>query len=539
VVLAAVLLAAPAVAAAAQPDAASSAARRPAVVVRRLVLLPRMEDVKVAGAPAAGPDIDAARVPDLAGAQSQAALRTLQGKTIDEPYLAQVKAVVGAEYKRLRRPFVGIIIPRQDVTSGALQVVVVEARVGKVTVKGARWFDERQYLDAVHLTPGGPIDQPRLDADLARLNRNAYRRVTAVAQPGARTGETDIVINTEERRPFAVTAGYDNAGTDATGLDQVTAGLDWGNAFGRGDGLNYQFTGSAQSSNLREHSLGYVTDLPWGHTLNLNASYTKSRAPSGADFSSTGITKQASLRYAVPFARWRGWSQNLSLGFDFKRSNNDILFGGTSVFPTVSDVDQFVADVRGYGPDPWGSGSASLTLFASPGGLTAHNNDAAFTAQQAGAKARYAYVRLDLTQITRLPYGLAWDTQLTGQLSDGRLLSSEQLPLAGYMAVRGFVEQGAVRDEGLVWRNELRLPVVGAGGTGMPLSLAPFLFVDAGWGRQHGVSGTWVSLADTGLGADLQLAGHASVRASLGAPIATNGAQVSRLNFQFGLRASF
>jgi hemolysin activation/secretion protein len=102
-------------------------------------------------------------------------------------------------------------------------------------------------------------------------------------------------------------------------------------------------------------------------------------------------------------------------------------------------------------------------IVGSPGGMTTLNNNAAFQAQQAGTVANYVHTRLTLDRLTDLPAGFSWHSRLAGQLSDAILLPSEQLIFGGFQSIRGFVEQGVTRDEGVTWKNELRLPTLEAG----------------------------------------------------------------------------
>jgi len=241
--------------------------------------------------------------------------------------------------------------------------------------------------------------------------------------------------------------------------------------------------------------------------------------------------------------------QTLSFGYDFKSTNNDILFGGISVFPSTSEIDQFVAVYSGQLTDPFGSTALTATLVGSPGGLTALNNTASFQAQQAGATANYLYGRLSINRLTELPYGFAWSSKATGQLSDAILLPSEQLILGGYQSIRGFVEQGITRDEGATWQNELRLPAFETGvAKALHLdpntdALVPFWFFDIGGGRNHhelaGTPTSWVTLASTCPGVTWNASRNLSFRFTWGIPLMRVGTFVPLLGPQFSLQLTF
>ena len=66
----------------------------------------------------------------------------------------------------------------------------------------------------------------------------------------------------------------DNTGTKTTKEDRLTAGLNWGNAFGRGHQLSAQWNSSWDFDTLRSVSGSYTMDLPWRHTLSVNGAYS-------------------------------------------------------------------------------------------------------------------------------------------------------------------------------------------------------------------------------------------------------------------------
>ncbi len=243
-------------------------------------------------------------------------------------------------------------------------------------------------------------------------------------------------------------------------------------------------------------------------------------APGAVAIQSIGTSANFSPRYVRAFG---GGSSRLTAGFDWKRSNNNLLFGGQSVFSSSSTVDELsLGYSRGFA-DRLGSTNAGATLYYSPGGLSAGNSDTAFAAQREGATARYVYLRLDAERLTSLPRGFTWDVRGTGQIADAPLLSSEQLTFGGDGSVRGFVPFATTRDNGVVLNTEVRAPAlhpnlprhVGfADGSGD--ALVPFAFADYGVGTLHGVAGSLQQLASVGPGLRYQFARYASVSFSYG-----------------------
>ena len=475
-----------------------------------VVLLDRPDEVLRDGWRNAAPGIDASRTQALDSEAGRAVIAPFLGRPIDQALIGEIREAVQAWYKSIRHPFVAVTIPAQDATNGTLQVVVVEARLGTVRVEGNTWFDAGQYSKALHARPGAAIDTAQLDADIDWINRSPYRHATVAASRGTAVGITDLTVRTQEDFPISVTAGLDNTGTRATSLYRLNSGFDWGNAFWRGDDLNFRLTTSPDFYLLRQYTLSYLTDLPWRDTFSIQGSVSTSHTLSnGAPTNSTGLTVIISPRYTINLPSPPWLTHHVVLGYDFKSTNNTLLFGGTSVFDTISEVDQFLLGYGGQAPDRLGSTSLQLDLFGSPGGLTPLNNDAAFSAQQPGATARYVYARATVERLTNLPAGFTWDVRATLQLSNATLLSSEQMVFGGFASVRGFLEQGATRDNGVLIENELRLPPIH---TGLPQlfgaksvndQLVPFVFFDygAGWNRKEFPGpNSWLQLSSIGPG---------------------------------------
>src|SRR5699024_5450126 len=62
--------------------------------------------------------------------------------------------------------------------------------------------------------------------------------VTATFQPGAKTGQTDLILVAHEQHPFALTVGGNDYGTELTGRYRAEANLDWRDPLGLGDQLS-------------------------------------------------------------------------------------------------------------------------------------------------------------------------------------------------------------------------------------------------------------------------------------------------------------
>ena len=151
---------------------------RAETTIKGFVFVPRAEDVRPGGVPLPAGLFDASRVPALATPAARAEIGRYIGLPLANILLESIRTAVAKQYAAIGRPFVNVVIPKQDATDGVVQVIVIEGHVGTVRVDGNRWFDAEQYLGNLHLRAGEIIDNNALQADLDWINRNQYRHAT-------------------------------------------------------------------------------------------------------------------------------------------------------------------------------------------------------------------------------------------------------------------------------------------------------------------------------------------------------------------------
>ena len=399
------------------------------------------------------------------------------------------------------RPVVDVSIPEQDLTGGVVQLLFIEGKVDKVEARGNRWFSNSLIEDGIQLKPGDSISACRLLNDLDTLNQNPFRNSNAILAAGTKPGSTDIIVQTQDRFPLRTYAGYEDNGNALTGYDRWEAGFNWGNVFGLGQQLNYQFTTSSNFDSLKANSASYIIPLPERQTLILYGAISTSNViSSGFDFQGGG--SQLGLRYEIPLATFRGgdangpitYTQSIYAGYDWKQSDNFIEFGVIPVTNTITDIGEGVLGYRGNLTDPWGTLSFNPEIDGSPAQVWDFQNDAAYAAARPGADPVYLYFKGDLNRTTQLPWGFSLVNELRGQISTTNLLPSEQIIFGGEASIRGYNDEDINNtDDGWILRNELRMPSLSLGQFFLPKSeqsivsdqLQFFAFYDCGQAWAH------------------------------------------------------
>jgi len=393
--------------------------------------------------------------------------------------------------RQLDRPVVDVYYPQQEIIDGVVQIVIYEGKVGHVNVihLDGKWFNDAYITNHIHLTPGDSISQKQLLHDLDRVNRDPqFLEVSAVYKQGdfseTNSGSTDIDLTAKERFPLRVFAGYDDYGLKVLGENRMFGGFNYGNLFGVGDQLNYQYTTDIQLSYLQAHTASFIDPLPWGHTLMIYGGYNDVRADlSKIGFSSlhnSGYTYQASLRYIVPLPHITvpqsvAWlldvgsylaggdvelEHDISVGYDFKSADTAIEFGKVTFTPFAADIDQFTLGYRALLRDRIGYSQLNLNGYYSPGEFPGRNTDADFSSFHTGLKSDYYYGRAEGERGFNLPWGLWLRGRGGYQNSSTGLLPSEQLYLGGYAMLRGYPEDIESGDQGYYASAELHSPLI-------------------------------------------------------------------------------
>jgi len=507
--------------------------------LKGLVLVPTPGDVRVAGRPEVS-GVRVEGVPLLDQAEWATRLAPRLGAPLRMSDLHAIMREIILHYRSEDRPVVDVLVLEQDITSGVVQLAVVEARLGEVRAEGAKHFKAERLAGQIRLTPGQPIYSTLLRADLAWLNNNPFRSVDLVYTPGRADGETDVVLRVEDRFPLRLYTGYEDSGNQLTGEDRWLAGINYGNLWGLDHQINYQWSFGSEIDQLSAHAVSYIAPLPWRHTATLFAAHVASEADLPAPFNLSGETWQIGGRYTVPLpggttGSGGHFSHELELGFDFKNSTSNLAFGLLPLPGVDTDIGQFLIGYRVRLQDSLGATGLGIFGYASPGGMSQANETPAFQTARAGAEAAYHYARLDVERLQRLPGG--WTAALKGvfQAADENLLPSEQLGLGGYSSVRGYEEREANVDRGYFLSAELRTPPVSLlqtlnlSGGGDELQF--LVFVDhASGGSVHRLPGEarQVTLTSVGPGLRWTMGDQFSMRLDYGFQLEDTGMALSQ-----------
>ncbi len=400
--------------------------------------------------------------PDLPAPEGiESALRPYLGTPMSMASLSALGRDIVEAWRESDYPLVDVYYPEQNISEGKIQVVVREAVLGEKSVEGARVSRESYLLSHLRVDPGDRINRRVVEEDLDWLNENPIRQVNMIYQRGEEDGTSDIVLAVTEEKALTAYSGFANTGVNFTGQEEWSFGFNLHNPLQREHMVGYHYATDLEWENLQAHSLFYQAFLPWRHTLRIIGAHVESDSENPIPINTSGVSEQLSVEYRIPLPRpefHRQWKHALTFGFDYKSTDTDLLFGGLTFFGTDVEVGQFRGRYEATVPDSLGVTRFSVGVVGSPGDMFRDNDDASFGLARVGSTADYWYGVAELERLFRLPGDFTLRFDLSAQVSNDRLASTEQMLGGGYRSVRGFDESVIRGDSGVLTTVELISP---------------------------------------------------------------------------------
>jgi hemolysin activation/secretion protein len=419
------------------------------------------------------------------------------GRTIRSEELIAARDAITQLY--IARGYItsGALIPDQTVEDGVVRIAVMEGRLAEVRVEGARGFRDGYFRSRLLRAGAAPVNVLALERQLQRFQRNPrIERVQAQLLPGARRGESVLVLAVEEAAPYTLSLTGDNDRNPAIGTWGGRAIGSFSNLIGYDDRLSGWFDGS---EGLREYALAYEVPLV-AYDTRLGVHYRRTETEvveddfEDLDIESESLTYGVALRH--PF--YRDADHDLWLGVvGERRESRSTLLGIEFCFPPVVDCDASITVVRALQEWTWRTRrdvvAARSTLSL---GLDA------LGATTLGEVDGQYFAWLMQTQWAHRFSERLWGTELLAradlQLANDPLLPIEKFALGGLESVRGYRKNRIVRDSGVFGSFELRIPLL-RDAFGRPLlQFAPFADVGHGWDQSPGLPSQ--TLASLGVG---------------------------------------
>lgn len=348
-------------------------------------------------------------------------------------------------------------LPQQDLSSGTLQITVVEGRLDGLD--SSSLASPRELAMAFPGTTGEVLDLRELEQLVDQLTRLPSRQAQLELVPGDEVGSSRVQLQGQRDKPWRVSATRNNDGDRSSGEQQMGLGLDWDSPLGLADQFSLRANQDAVSDHWRHSDSQYLNySVPWGwwtFTYSYNQSYYRTRDDSsGFTFKLDGDSQMHQLRVERVIHRDALSKTAVNLGISHLRTNNYLDDSLIDVSSTrLSESQLGVNHGRRIG-------TAFLNLDAGwQQGIGAFDAQGAGNPHGTEPVARYNKYSLTLSYLqpfTLWGEAFSFDSLATGQRSEDPLYSPQRISVGGLNSVRGFKQQTLTGNSGGYWRNQLR-----------------------------------------------------------------------------------
>ena len=383
----------------------------------------------------------------------------------------------------------GAILPDQDPKDGVIHFEVVEGKLTSVAITGNHWFQTWWLRNELRQAAGNPLNFNDLKEGMQVLRENpGISQVNAELQPGGAPGESQLKIEVQDRQPFRLSVEVNNYRPPSVGSTIVQAHLSDLNFTGNNDpllltyGIVTSTAGGFETSGFDNVAADYRFPIsPWHTTMEVGADKNNAGIIEAPFNQLDIVSKLTEYHLALHQTIFETPQRSLTLTaqVDSRRSET-FLFGqpftlSAGAFNGVEDVlvPRFIQEFVDRSQvhvlslrSQFSYGVDAFRATINDGPPDGHFFDWLGQAQ---------YIRR-LGDSDCLIIG-----RLDGQVADRPLLSLEQLELGGISSVRGYLENQALRDNGILASVEFRVPVWVDKDHNPMVSLAPFSDFGVGW----------------------------------------------------------
>ncbi|MFB4247349.1 ShlB/FhaC/HecB family hemolysin secretion/activation protein [Pseudomonas idahonensis] len=407
-------------------------------------------------------DIQLKGADSLSASERESLLKPYIGQCLGVAQLNELLKVITNRYIEKGLVTSRAYLPQQDLSSGHLQVLVVEGKLEGLKAAEGSKLTARELNMAFPGSSGELLNLRQIEQMVDQLNRLPSNQAQMELAPGQAVGGSEVLVKNNPQKPWRVGLSRSNEGQKSTGEQQWGSSFEWDSPLGLADQLVLRGGHDAVSDHQKtsRNAMLYY-NLPFGW-WNLSYSYSQSEYRSlaqavGFNFKQTGDSQNHQLRLERVIHRDALSKTSLNSGLSYLRTNNYIEDSKLSNSSNRLSEAQFGIN---HGRR---IGSAFLNLD-----LGLQDGIGAFDAQRENQRDKYGnrqanarYRKYTATASYLQPFKL-WDESLvfsslvTGQRSEDVLFSSQRMSLGSQSSIRGYKDQSLNGDSGYYWRNDLR-----------------------------------------------------------------------------------
>ena len=407
-------------------------------------------------------DIELKGADSLSAADRTRLLKPYIGQCLGVTQLNELLKVITDHYIAKGRVTSRAYLPQQDLSSGHLQVLVVEGKLEGIKGAQGSTVTDRELAMAFPGKVGAALNLREVEQLVDQLSRLPSKQAQMELTPGSQIGGSEVLVKNQPQKPWRASLSRNNDGQKSTGEQQWGAGFEWDSPLGLGDQLMLRGGHDAISDHQKtsKNTMLYY-NVPWGWW---NFSYTYSES----DYRTYGVTddykykqngdnQNHQLRAERVIHRDDVSKTSVNVGLAHLRTNNYVLDVRTA--PSSNRLSELQLGVNHGRRIGNAFVNVDLGMQSGIGLLDAQSQDE--RDPYGGRQPNSRYRKYTATVSYLQPFSLwgesfSFSSLATGQRSEDILFSPQRMSLGGSASVRGFKDQLLTGDSGGYWRNEVR-----------------------------------------------------------------------------------
>lgn len=355
---------------------------------------------------------------------------------------------------------VAVQVPQQEVQDRTVVIRVTEGKVGRLRIRGSRYFDHNQIKEkAPSIAEGEVPDFNQVTRDIVALNQLPDRKVTPSLRAGVEPGTVDIDLTVEDTFPLHGSLELNNRHSANTKPLRFNGSISYGNLWQLEHtlGLNFQIA-PQDIDDAKVFSAYYLAPIPDTPVkLMVQGVKQDSDVSTLGAFDVAGRGEIIGLQAIVSITGSEKWIHSLSAGFDYKHFD-ELLTASSMPGGQQTPITYYPFAISWTGTH---IGPKAITQINA--GLNFHfrslgSSSEEFANKRWGSDGSYIYFRGDISQTRDIASDWQLFGKVQGQLAGQPLISSEQFGAGGLGTVRGYLESEAMGDHGIAGTVELRTP---------------------------------------------------------------------------------
>jgi hemolysin activation/secretion protein len=404
-------------------------------------------------------DIELKGADSLSDNEKNRLLKPYIGECLGVPQLNELLKVITDYYIEKGLVTSRAYLPQQDLSSGHLQVLVVEGKLEGMKGAENSQLSERELAMAFPGKTGELVNLREIEQMVDQLNRLPSNQAKMELAPGQNVGGSEVLVTNTPQKPWRVGLSRNNDGQRSTGEQQWGTTFDWDSPLGLTDQLSLRGGHDAMTDHQHTSNNAMLNySLPWGWwTFSYTYSQSEYRSQIAANlynFKQTGDSENHQLRAERVIHRDAVSKTSLSAGLSYLRTNNFIEDSKLKLSSNRISEAQFGFN---HGRRV---GSAFVNFDAGmQEGIGAFDAQGSNDPGPSEPNARYRKYTATLSYLQ--PFKLwgesfSFSSLMTGQRSEDVLFSPQRTSLGGSSSIRGYKDQSLSGDSGGYWRNDLR-----------------------------------------------------------------------------------